>query len=55
VSETDPEARIMKQGDGGYVPSHNAQISIDSAAGVIVAVEVTQAGSDYEQLIPAQR
>jgi transposase len=53
VSETDPEARIMKQGDGGYAPSYNAQISTDRAAGVIVAVEVTQAGSDYEQLIPA--
>jgi transposase len=53
VSETDPEARIMKQGDGGYAPSYNAQISTDSAAGVIVGVAVTQAASDYDQLIPA--
>ncbi len=46
VSETDPEARIMKQGDGGYAPSYNVQISTDSAAGVIAGMGVTQAGSD---------
>jgi transposase len=53
VSETDPEARIMKQGDGGYAPSYNLQISTDSAARVITGVGVTQAPSDYDQLIPA--
>jgi len=53
VSETDPEARIMKQGDGGYAPSYNVQISTDSAAGVIVGMGVTQAASDYDQLIAA--
>jgi transposase len=53
VSETDPQARIMKQSDGGYAPSYNVQISTDSAAGVIVGVEVKQAGSDYEELTPA--
>ncbi len=53
VSETDPEARVMKQGDGGYAPSHNVQISTDAAHGLIVAVSVTQAASDQEQLGPA--
>jgi transposase len=53
VSETDPEARIMKQGNGGYAPSYNLELSTDSAARVIVGVDVTQAASDYEQLIPA--
>ena len=53
VSETDPEARIMKQGDGGYAPSYNVQISTDSVAKVIAGVDVTQAPTDYEQLIPA--
>ena len=33
VSETDPEARIMKQADGGFAPSYNVQISSDTAAG----------------------
>ena len=53
VSETDPEARIMKQADGGFAPSYNVQISSDTAAGLVVGVDVTQAGSDYEQLVPA--
>jgi len=50
VSETDPEARTMKQGDGGYAPSHNVQISTDAAHSIIVGVGVTQAGSDQGQL-----
>lgn len=50
VSETDPEARIMKQGDGGYAPSHNLQISTDAAHSIIVGVGVTQAASDQGQL-----
>jgi len=53
VSETDPEARVMKQSDGGFAPSYNVQISTDAAAGIIVGVEVSQAGSDYGQLTPA--
>lgn len=50
VSETDPEARTMKQGDGGYAPSHNVQISTDAAHTIIVGVGVTQAASDQGQL-----
>lgn len=51
VSETDPEARMMKQADGGFAPSYNVQISTDAAAGIIVAVDVTQAGNDCDQLV----
>ena len=50
VSETDPEARRMKQGDGGYAPSHHVQISTDAAQVIIVGVGVTQAASDQGQL-----
>jgi len=50
VSETDPEARVMKQSDGGHAPSHNLQISTDAAHAIIVGVGVTQAGSDQGQL-----
>jgi transposase len=50
VSETDPEARVMKQSDGGYAPSHNVQISTDAAHSIIVGVGVTQAASDQGQL-----
>jgi transposase len=53
ASSSDPEARVMKQSDGGFAPSYNTQISTDAAHGIIVDVEVTQAGNDYEQLVPA--
>ena len=51
VSETDPEARFMKQGAGGLAPSHNLQISTDATHSLIVGVSVTQAASD-EGLLP---
>jgi transposase len=53
TSTSDPEARVMKQSDGGFAPSYNAQISTDGKHGLIVAVEVTQAGNDYQELLPA--
>lgn len=53
VSETDPEARVMKQADGGFAPSYNVQISTDAANGMIVGVDVTQAGNDCDQLVNA--
>jgi transposase len=51
VSETDPQARLMKQPDGGFAPSYNVQICTDAANGIIVAVNVTQAGNDCDQLV----
>jgi transposase len=53
VSESDPECRIMKQGNGGYAPSYNVQISTDTEAGIIVGAGVTQAAVDYNELVPA--
>jgi len=53
VSETDPEARIMKQSGGGCAPSHNLQISTDAAHSLIVGVGVTQSANDEGQLLPA--
>ena len=50
VSTSDPEARVMKQGGGGYAPSYNVEIDTDAANGVVVAVGVVQAGNDFEQL-----
>ncbi len=52
VSETDPEARPMKQSDGGYAPSHNVQIATDTAHGIIVGANVTQAANDQHELVP---
>lgn len=50
VSETDPEARIMKQSGGGFAPSYNVQLSVDAAHDVIVNVDVTQSGTDHGEL-----
>lgn len=52
VSTTDPDARVMKQADGGTAPSYNVQLSTDATHKLIVAIDVTQAGSDYQQLLP---
>ncbi len=53
VSETDAEARLMKQSDGGHAPSHNVQISTDVAHGIIVGASVTQDANNQGQLVPA--
>ena len=53
VSMSDPEARKMKQADGGTAPNYNAQICTDGAQGVIVDADITQAGNDFQQLLPA--
>lgn len=52
ASTTDPEARVMKFADGGYRPGYNVQFATDTASGVIVGVDVTNAGSDGEELVP---
>jgi transposase len=52
VSETDPEARNMKQSDGGFAPSHNVQIATDAAHGIIVGATVTQAANDQHAMVP---
>jgi transposase len=53
ASVSDPQARVMRQGDGAFAPSYNAQISTDARQGVILAYEVSQAQEDSQQLQPA--
>jgi hypothetical protein len=53
ASVTDPEARNMKQPNGGFAPSYNAQISTDSAYGIVVGATATQSPTDCNELIPA--
>lgn len=55
ASMTDPEARIMKQNDGGFAPSYNVQLTTDAQQTVIVSLDVTQEGSDAQQLQPAMQ
>jgi transposase len=49
-STTDPDARKMKMGDGGFRPAYNVQFATDGDSRVIAAVEVTNSGSDRGQL-----
>jgi transposase len=51
-STTDPEARVMQFSDGGFRPGYNVQFSTDVDTGLIVGVEATNAGNDFEQLPP---
>jgi len=52
ASTTDPEARVMKMADGGFRPAFNGQLATDTAAQVIVGVDVNNVGSDLGQLAP---
>src|SRR5674476_579535 len=53
VSTTDPEARVMRMGDGGYRPAYNGQLTSDVGSGCVVGVAVTNSGSDQGQLSAA--
>ena len=53
VSTTDPDARLMRQPAGGVAPSYNVQVGTDAAHKLIVAIDVTQSGTDYGQLCAA--
>lgn len=45
-STTDPHARQMKMPDGGYRPGYNVQAATTTEEGLIVAVDVTNQGTD---------
>lgn len=53
VSTTDPAARVMKMGDGGFRPAFNVQFATTTdEARVIVGVDVSNRGSDAGQSTP---
>lgn len=52
ASTTDPEARTMKMADGGFRPAYNIQFNSDAGARMIVAVDVSNNGSDGGQMAP---
>jgi transposase len=53
VSESEPEARVMKDGQGGYGLSYNVQTTTETSYGLLVSVGITQQGNDNYQLEPA--
>ena len=52
VSTTDPQARVMKLGDGGFRPAYNLQFGTDTQSLIIVGTGVCNRGSDNRQLEP---
>jgi transposase len=53
VSSTDPDARVMKMGDGGFRPALNVEFATTTdAARVIVGVAVINRGSDMGESTP---
>ncbi|QDT31911.1 IS1182 family transposase [Thalassoglobus polymorphus] len=50
ASTTDPEARKMKMGDGGFRPAYNVQFATTTDSLVIVGVDVVNAGTDGGQM-----
>jgi len=52
ASTTDPQARVMKMGDGGWRPAYNVQLATDTPSQIIVGVEVTNQGNDQGQIEP---
>jgi transposase len=52
ASTTDPQARRMKMGDGGFRPAYNVQFATDGESRMIVGSEVVQAGGDQGQMSP---
>ncbi|WP_349282432.1 IS1182 family transposase [Polaromonas hydrogenivorans] len=55
ASTTDPDARVMKMGDGGFRPAFNVQFATECEGQVIVGMDVVNAGSDMAQLAPMVR
>ena len=53
VSVTEPEARIMKHGDGAMAASYNAQITTEASHKIIVGAHLSQCSSDAQSLKPA--
>lgn len=52
VSMTDPESRVMKQSNGGYNPSYNAQIAVDTANKIIIGKHAASNCEDTKELEP---
>ena len=50
ASTTDPESHVMRNGEGGTVPSYNVQLVTDTSHGFVVSVEATTDAIDYRQL-----
>ena len=53
INLTDEASRIMREADGGFEQSYNAQAMVDTESMLVVVADVTQAANDKEQVAPA--
>lgn len=49
---TDPDSRIMKNGNGAYVQAYNAQAVVDDTHQIITAADITDCASDCPSYTP---
>jgi len=47
ASTSDPDARVMKMGDGSFRPAYNVQLKTTANGAHIVGVSITDQGNDY--------
>lgn len=52
ASTTDAEARVMKMADGGFRPAYNVQVASAAGEQIVVAIEVSNNGSDRALMRP---
>jgi transposase len=52
ASTTDPQARVMKTADGGFRPGYNVQVVSAAGEQIVVAIDVSNNGSDGGQMRP---
>jgi transposase len=52
ASTTDADARVMKMADGGFRPAYNVQVASTAGEQIVVAVEVSNSGSDRGLMRP---
>lgn len=52
INLTDEESRLVSVADGGFEQAYDAQAGVDAATLLVVAVGVTQAANDKEQIEP---
>jgi transposase len=52
VSSTDPDAHVMKMGDGGFRPAYNVQLATDTATQIITGMDVSTSGGDQGKMAP---
>lgn len=52
ASRTDPQARVMRMGDGGFRPAYNIQVGSEVVNRFVIGVEVTNAGTDAGLAVP---